>query len=202
MEFITNYLSEHPIELLASLFGIICVYLNTREIIWGWPASIIGLSLYAYTLWQANLFGYVILSIIYASIGFYGWYNWLRGGKKKTILCITRLSLQELIIFIGLTAAISILCGKFIAKNINDADLPYWNASIACFGLLALWQLARKKIESWLVWTSVNIICVGIYSYKEIYSSTLLYSIYVLLCTRGYIKWKKKLGAEELALTH
>ena len=54
-------------------------------------------------------------------------------------------------------------------------------------------MLARKKIENWLIWVVVDAVSVGIYIYKELYPTALLFFFLTLLAVVGYQRWKKDL---------
>jgi nicotinamide mononucleotide transporter len=52
-------------------------------------------------------------------------------------------------------------------------------------------MLARKKIENWLIWIVVDAVSVGIYIYKELYPTAVLFVFLTLLAVVGYRQWKK-----------
>ena len=58
------------------------------------------------------------------------------------------------------------------------------------------WMLARKKIEHWLVWVVVDAISMGLFIFKELYPTTLLFFVYTVLAIYGYAEWKKDLIPE------
>jgi nicotinamide mononucleotide transporter len=51
--------------------------------------------------------------------------------------------------------------------------------------------LARKVIENWLIWIFVDIIYIGVYIYKDLHLTAVMYAIYVGIALMGYIDWKK-----------
>jgi nicotinamide mononucleotide transporter len=57
--------------------------------------------------------------------------------------------------------------------------------------MIAMWLLARKYVEQWLVWLVVDIITVGLYLYKGIPITAALYMLYSVLAVAGYIRWRK-----------
>ena len=52
-------------------------------------------------------------------------------------------------------------------------------------------MLARKKIENWLVWIVVDAFAAGLYFYKGLYPTTILFIIYTIMAVVGYYQWKK-----------
>ena len=57
--------------------------------------------------------------------------------------------------------------------------------------VIALWMLAHKYIEQWLVWIAVDVACCGIYIYKDLCFTAFLYGFYAVVAIFGYLKWKK-----------
>ena len=54
-----------------------------------------------------------------------------------------------------------------------------------------MWMLSRKLVEQWLVWLVVDMISVGLYIYKGIPITALLYTLYCVLAVLGYLRWRK-----------
>lgn len=82
------------IEIVAVIFGLLCVWLTVRENIWSWPTGLMQVSLYIIIFYQVKLYSDLILHIVYVGFQFYGWYHWLYGGKNRTQLPVTTLGWQ------------------------------------------------------------------------------------------------------------
>ena len=54
-----------------------------------------------------------------------------------------------------------------------------------------MWLLARKYVEQWICWILVDIVCVGLYAYKQIPFYAVLYGIYTVIAFFGYAKWRR-----------
>ena len=102
-----TYFANNQLELWATIFGIICVYLNAVENIWAWPTGLISVAGYVYIFWNANLYGDFGLHIIYVILGVYGWYNWLYGGKQHDVLKITASSQKELLMLLMISSSVA-----------------------------------------------------------------------------------------------
>ena len=77
--------------------------------------------------------------------------------------------------------------------TIQNADLAYPDATTTVLSLIAQYLMARKILESWLIWITVDILSLGIYSYKELYLTTGLYAVFLGLATLGFFKWRKSI---------
>lgn len=180
-------------ELFAFIFGLIAVYFNTQENVLGWPTGIIGVVLSGIVFFQAKLYSDLSLHVIYVILGFYGWYEWLYGGKNKSELKVSTLSRSLLAALIVLGAIGTAGIGYFF-DTYTDADLAYWDAFTTAYSLVGQYMLARKKIENWILWIIVDAVASGIYIYKELYLLALLYFLYLGLATYGYLNWKKSMA--------
>lgn len=181
------------IELLAVLFGLVAVYFNTREIVWGWPVGIVGVVLSGILFYEVRLYSDLILHVVYVVLGFYGWYEWLYGGRNNAALRVTTLSSSTILALLVLGAVGTGAIG-YAFDRYTDADLAYWDAFTTSFSLVGQYMLAKKKLENWLLWIGVDAVATGIYAYKELYLLSLLYFLYLGLATYGYHQWKKSLA--------
>jgi nicotinamide mononucleotide transporter len=61
---------------------------------------------------------------------------------------------------------------------------------LASFSLVASYWAAKKYIESWGLWCVLDVIYVGMYSYKSLYLTAVLYFIFILLALNGWRMWR------------
>ncbi|MEK6481456.1 nicotinamide riboside transporter PnuC [Catalinimonas sp. 4WD22] len=191
------------IELLALVFGVLSVWFNTRELVWGWPTGIVGTVLSGIIFLEARLYSDLILHIFYVILGFYGWYEWLYGGRRsggrnKQELKVSTLSKSRLL-FLMLLGGLGWAGFGYFFDNYTDADLAYWDAFTTSFSFIGTYMLARKRIENWILWIVVDAVAAGIYMYKELFLLSLLYFLYLGLATYGFINWRKSMYKEQTA---
>lgn len=79
----------------------------------------------------------------------------------------------------------------WILIRFTDSNVPYRDSFTTALSVAALWMLAHKYIEQWLVWIIVDVVCCGLYIYKELYFTAGLYGLYSIIALFGYIKWKQ-----------
>ena len=91
--------------------------------------------------------------------------------------------------------------GYFFDKH-SDADVPYLDATATSLSFIAQYLIARKKIENWILWAVVNVLYIGIYTYKELYLYAVLFIIYLVLSLIGYKTWKKTMAKSPHTLAH
>ena len=187
-----SYLVEHwkiIIEAIAAAFGVACVYLNSRENIWGWPTAIVSVGLYVIIFFDSFLYSDFILNAIYVVLNAYGWYNWLYGGAEKDSLPITHIKVNEALMMTAMGIVGLLLLG-YTFQSLTDASVPYWDAFTTSFSLVAMYLMAKKKLENWIYWIIVDPVAIGIYLYKELYITAALFAVYLGLAIYGYFHWR------------
>jgi nicotinamide mononucleotide transporter len=180
----------HLVELIATLFGLACVWLYVRENIWSWPTGLIQVCLYTWIFYDARLYSDFLLQIVYIVLQIYGWYHWLRGGAKSDSLPVTKLARPWWIAWIVVAAAGTIALG-YLMHRYTNAALPYWDAAITSLSLVAQFLLARKILENWLFWIAVDLLAIGVYWYKGLFITTGLYSVFLVMAVMGWMAWRK-----------
>ena len=180
------------LEIVASLLGLISVWLTTKQNIWCWPIGIIMVSAYAFIFYEARLYSDLMLQLVYVVMQFYGWYYWIYGNKNSEELKVTKLSSQQIMMWTIVLIVGSIVLG-WLMKKYTNADLPYWDATTTAMSLIAQWLMTKKIIENWILWIVADVLYVGVYFYKHLYPTTVLYAVFIALCFLGLRDWKKEL---------
>ncbi len=182
------------LEAVAVIFGIISVYLSTRENIWSWPTALVNVALFSALFLESGLYSDTGLQVVYFVLSLYGWYEWLYGGAGRTAITVTRTSKRTWIVLGGIGVVVWALLGT-ITSRLPGTALPYVDAATTTISLLAQWMMTRKLIENWLIWIAVDVVYVGMFIYKGLYLTAFNYGIYLVLAVMGYIAWKRSLAA-------
>lgn len=192
------------IELIATVCGVICVYLTIRQSVWCWPVGLVQVTLFVWVFYRAKLYSDVILHIVYIGLGVYGWYHWLRGGSSRrlaagTVLPITRIGAASGAAWLLAAAAATTGWGHLM-RRYTDASLPFWDAAIAVLSLVAQFLLGRKVLENWLFWIAVDVLAVGVYAAKELYLTAGLYGLFLVMAVLGWLQWRKSFRLQATGL--
>ena len=182
------------LEAVAVIFGIISVYLSTRENIWSWPTALINVALFSALFLESGLYSDTGLQVVYFVLSLYGWYEWLYGGAGHTAITVTRTSKKTWVVLGGIGVVVWALLGT-ITSRLPGTALPYVDAATTTISLLAQWMMTRKLVENWLIWIAVDVVYVGMFIYKGLYLTAFNYGIYLILAVMGYIAWKRSLAA-------
>ncbi|MEM4260822.1 MAG: nicotinamide riboside transporter PnuC [Candidatus Woesearchaeota archaeon] len=181
------------LEIISALISIIAVYLTVKQKIICFPLGIVSVALYFYIFYDAKLYADMALQLFYIAMLIYGWYNWLFKKTDKEELKVTKLKLKDYPLPFIVVILFAIALG-IILHHLTDASLPYIDALTTSLSLFAQWLVAKKKIENWAVWIIADAIYVGMYIYKELYATSILYLIFIILAIKGLIEWKKAMN--------
>jgi len=182
------------LEAVAVIFGIISVYLGTRQNIWSWPTALVNVALFFALFLESGLYSDTGLQVVYFVLSLYGWYEWLYGGAGRTAITVTRTSRRTWSVLAGIGVVVWALLGT-ITSRLPGTALPYVDSATTTVSLLAQWMMTRKLIANWLIWIAVDVVYVGMFIYKGLYLTAFNYGIYLVLAVMGYIAWKRSLAA-------
>jgi len=186
-----NLLEWSALEVMAAAFGVISVYLSTRQNIWSWPTAIVNVALYTFVFYQGRLYGQMGLQPIYLALSVYGWYQWLHGGEQRTELPVSRASPRLL----GALGALNLVLWLALAAVLRqtDAVLPWLDALLTTTSLVAQWMMTRKILENWLVWIALDVVFVPMFISQGLYATALLYAAFLVLALMGFVEWRRSL---------
>lgn len=179
------------IEWVSVGFSLIYVALLTREIVWAWPAGILGSFLGLLVVFEARLYLDSVLYLFYVGFGAYGWYLWVFGEKGQPELPIIHTPKQEWWLLASLGVIGTFGLGFFFA-HYTDADIPFWDAFTTSFSLVGTWMQARKHLENWLLWLVVDAVYIGVYAYKGLFAFSILSGVYLVMATYAYFHWLQR----------
>lgn len=182
------------VEVLAFMLSLAMVACNIRVNATGWPLAIVASLLYFLLFWQHRLYGEAGLQIFFALIAAWGWWQWLRGHTADgQALHVRRLSHRG-----RLTVALAVLAAwpllGALLRRYTDTDVPWWDALPTAGSVAGQWLLGRKYVENWPVWLAVNVISVGLFAYKGLWLTVLLYALFATLSVLGWRAWLRKVA--------
>jgi nicotinamide mononucleotide transporter len=180
------------LENVAVAFGMVSVYLSTREKIASWPTAIVNVGIFFFVFWKARLYADAGLQIVYLVLSIYGWYEWLYGGAQHTRLRVTRTSAQQWVVMTLLAASFAGGLGWFLSRH-TDSPVPYLDASLTAFSLMAQWMMTRKQLENWGVWIAVNLVYVPVLVVRGLSLTAVQYAVFIVLAAMGLRDWRRSL---------
>ena len=181
------------LEIIAFVLSLAMVAANMRVNPIGWPLAIAASLLYGLLFAQSKLYGEAVLQVFFVVISFWGWWQWQRGrGRDGRPLQVQQLSHRGAAIALAATLAAWPLAGLLLART-TDSDVPYLDAFATVASVTGQILLGRKWIENWLVWFAVNVFSVGLFAFKGLWLTLVLYAIFAVLSLAGWRAWRARL---------
>jgi nicotinamide mononucleotide transporter len=182
-------------EVLAFVLSLWMVACNIRVNAAAWPLAIVSSLLYALLFRDARLYGEASLQLFFVAVAVWGWWQWLRGrAEDGGALRVRALSPRGR----GTLAGAVLLAWPLLATMLHrwtDTDVPWWDALPTTGSVAGQWLLGRKYVENWLVWVAVNVVSMGLFAWKGLWLTVLLYGLFTVLALVGWRAWRKMVDA-------
>lgn len=183
------------LELLAFALALGMVVGNIRRRPWAWPLAILSSLLYLQLFWHHRLYGDGALQIFFAAMASWGWWQWLRGTLPDgSALRPRAMNARQRAVTVAVIGVTWPLLGLYLSRA-TDTDVPWWDAFPTAASLVGQALLGRQWIENWAVWVVVNIVSVGLFAWKGLWLTALLYGLFVGLSVVGWRTWAVSLRA-------
>lgn len=190
------------IDFAGIVLGLLYLWLEYRANIWLWAVGVVMPIVHGYLYYARGLYADFGMEAYYVAAAIYGYVMWLAGRKKKLdgppqaqdTAAITHMPLRQAI---PALAALLVLWGAiwWVLVTFTDSTVPVADAFTTSLSMVAMWALAHKWVEQWLMWLVVDAVCTVLYVKKQIPFTATLYGFYTLVAVAGYWKWRR-LAAE------
>ena len=188
--FMQGMIGGSPIEIAAVMFGFANVFLLVRRSIWNYPFGLIMVSLYAWIFYDAKLYSDMLLQPFFFVIQLLGWWWWLTKRNDDGLVIVERMPIYQIPVYAGVAAICIVAVGGLMSRY-TDAAVPYWDAATTVLSVIAQILLARRKLENWIVWIIVDVIAIGVYTYKGLNPTAMLYTVFLCLAIAGFVNWRR-----------
>ena len=194
MEVVIAYLQANWIELAGSVLSIIYLYLSIKQRVSLWIFGFLCSLLYVVVFFQSKFYADMSLQFYYLGVSVFGWISWKAGKpeNRKELPVKRTTPLSGAIILV--IALVLYFLYYFILSEYTDSPLPKADAFTTALSIVATWMLARKMIEHWWLWIIVDSVSAGLYFYRALYPTAILFVIYTIMAIIGYLQWKKSLS--------
>jgi nicotinamide mononucleotide transporter len=185
------------LEFIAFITGIWSVWLAKNEKILAYPIGLIGTSITVYLLYKAQYFGDMLVNVYFSIMAIYGWLVWAGVFSENQPITVSRTNRREK--SIGTLLFIFTICVIFGVYGLFDHALRienYIDVLTAGIFFTAMWLMARKKIENWVLWIIGNSIAIPLYAYRSLGMLAIQYLIFTILAVQAYMAWKKIINSK------
>jgi nicotinamide mononucleotide transporter len=184
-------------EWIAVGVTLVAVFLTVRQVIWCWPLSMVSVTMYAWVFYDARLYADMGLQGLYFILSAYGWWAWRRKGPEDEgegvdpgVLEVTLTPGRQRLLLLAIGIAAGLLMGRGLSR-FTDAALPFMDSTLTSFSVIAQWMQTRKRLETWLIWLTVDVFYVGMFIYKGLYPTAGLYAVFLCLAAMGFLEWRR-----------
>ncbi len=187
------------LDILGFVVGLVYLILEYKASIWLWLASIIMPAIDMVLYFKAGLYADFGMAIYYCLAGVYGYaaWKWFKrdGTEQRAERPVTRYKRAHI-----LPSAAALLLLWFgiwwMLTHWTNSTVPVADAFTTALSIVALWALAQKYAEQWLLWLVVDVVCCILYVRKGIPFKAAIYGLYTVVAIFGYRKWLGMVGKE------
>ena len=190
-------LQNSLLELVAVVFAVAYLVLAVRENSLCWYAAGISTLIFLFIFWDVKLYMESGLQIYYLAMAFYGWYQW-RGAQTETVsLRVSKWRAKQHVVALALIATLTLISGSLLNSG-TDANLPYLDSFTTWASVVTTFMVARKILENWFYWLVIDSVSIYLYLDRELYFTSLLFAIYIVIIFFGWFAWKRSYRQREI----
>jgi nicotinamide mononucleotide transporter len=176
------------VELLGFVLGVATVWLVAKANIWTFPIGIVQAGMFFVLFLEARLYADMWLQVFFIAVQIVGWWAWLKAGPNRTKLRINNMPKIGWLAIVGVLAGFVFIMTPVLREA--HGAYPVADASTTGMSVIAQFLLTWKLIENWYLWILADIIYIPLYFAKDLYFTSILYVIFLLICIRGLLYWK------------
>ena len=190
-------LQNSLLELAAVIFAVAYLVLAVRENSLCWYAAGISTLIFLFIFWDVKLYMESGLQIYYLAMAFYGWYQW-RGAQTETVsLRVSKWRAKQHVVALALIATLTFVSGSLLNSG-TDANLPYLDSFTTWASVVTTFMVARKILENWFYWLVIDSVSIYLYLDRELYFTSLLFAIYIVIIFFGWFAWNRSYRQREI----
>ena len=186
------YVFDIFLEFIAVFLGILSVIFAKMNKIAVYPTGLISTGIFVYLLIHFKLLGDMINNADFFFMSIYGWFYWSYKREGQIINKVSYSSNKDYVI-VALIFLISLILISIIYKlfNVFTSWSAYIDTLTTGIFFVAMWLMARRKVESWIFWIIGDLISIPLYLYKGLAITTIQYFIFTIIAVMGYKSWVK-----------
>lgn len=177
------------LEIIGVVVSFLGIWLTARRVMVCWPVNLMACVLYFKLFLDERLYADMALQAVFGVAIVYGWIAWLKGRGGDGQVIVQPLSNHSALGGLALGAIGAVSIGWF-TSHYTDAAIPWMDAGLSSFSLVAQYWTARRHAASWLLWIVVDVLYVGMFIFKGLFLTAGLYAAMVVLAIIGYRRWK------------
>ena len=190
-------LQNSLLELAAVIFAVAYLVLAVKENSLCWYAAGISTLIFLFIFWDVKLYMESGLQIYYLAMAFYGWYQWRGANRETANLRVSKWRAKQHVIALALIATLTFISGSLLNSG-TDANLPYLDSFTTWASVVTTFMVTRKILENWFYWLVIDSVSIYLYLDRELYFTSLLFAIYIVIIFFGWFAWKRSYRQREI----
>ncbi len=187
------------LEAVAMVLGLWMVWGNFKVKVWAWPLAFVSSALYALLFVHAKLYGEAGVQLLFMVMAVWGAWQWLYGriqpldhvASTSDVLRVRQLALKGRVLAAVVTAVLWPTLGLLL-DHATDSDVPYWDALPTAGSVVGQYLLGRQWVDNWPCWLLVNVVSMGLFAYKGLTLTVVLYAVFAVLSVWGWQQWRER----------
>jgi nicotinamide mononucleotide transporter len=186
------FLSPLFLEMLATVFGVISVYLLTVGDGRGWALGCVWIVLTGYIFWVSNILGSALLQVFFLVTQCVGWWRWKTDHQSDLRLTSGWLSGRSrfavLVCFVLSWGLLDWWLARFGGTSVG------MDSFVTVGSVFAQTMMVLGRRECWLIWLAVNAVYVVLSFLQGLWAFALLYLLFCGLAVNGWREWTRDRG--------
>jgi len=172
------------------VLGIVGVWLMIRRTLWAFPVGLLAVAVQGVLFFRAHFPADAMLQVFFFVTLAWGWWHWVHDRGAAPELPVTALTWRGRGLAIA-AAAIGMIAWVLATRRWMGAVMPWRDAFIAAFQVVAQVLQARKKLENWPLWIAANGVAIVSYWSAAMAYTAFLFTIYLVLAVLGWREWSR-----------
>lgn len=188
-----DFVQANWIEIVGATCGIVYLYYEYMANIKMWPTGILMSIFYVVVFIDSKFYAFACINVYYILAAIYGWIKWKNSkGEDEASIAIVHTPVRY-IPFLVVSTVIVFGIIYYILTNYTDSPVVYGDTIVTTLSIIAMWMLAQRYVEQWLLVIVLNVISVFLYFNQHLYPTSAMYLIYAIVSVLGYFSWKNKI---------
>lgn len=188
------------LEIIGACIGLLYLALEYKANVWLWPVGIVMSLFYVVIFFHGKFYADAAVYLYYIGANVYGLAAWLRSKDQSDEAAPVRIvhTPKRQILPLALVSVALWMIIFLVLRTFTDSPIPWGDAFTTSLSVVAMWMLAQKQLEQWLLWVVVNAVSLCLYVWKGLYPTSVLYVVYTVVAVLGYFKWKKEMETTDV----
>ncbi|GGR68956.1 nicotinamide mononucleotide transporter [Nocardioides luteus] len=194
-----SWLVAHWVEITGVVTGAACVILAARRSMWTYPVGIANTALYLVVFTESALYADAALQIMFMVLSVTGWIDWARARRRESEAHLQRddafvgVASTGTLLLLALGFVVALAAIAYVLHAFTDSTTELPDATVTAGSVIAQIMLNRRWWQCWLVWLAVDVVSVGLYAYKGLWPTAVLYLGFCVIVLVALRDWRRVL---------